>query len=82
VSENSVLRKIFGPKWDDVTGNCRRLHEELRDLYCSPNIILVIKYRTMRCAECARSGGEERSIQEFGGETLRRERQTTWKTLL
>ena len=81
MSENSVLRKIFGPKWDDVTGNCRRLHEELRDLYCSPNIILVIKYR-MRCAECGRSGGEERSIQEFGGETLRRERQTTWKTLL
>ena len=42
--ENRVLRRIFGPKGDEVTGECRKLHnEELSDLYCSPNIVLVIK---------------------------------------
>jgi hypothetical protein len=47
VLENGVLRKIFGPKRDKVTGEWRRLHnEELNDLY-SPNIIRVIKSRRM-----------------------------------
>jgi hypothetical protein len=68
-----MLRKIFGPKWGEVTGDCRRLHEELHDLHCSPNIIRVIKYGTMRCAECGTFGREGRSIQKFGGETFRRE---------
>jgi len=40
LAQNMVLRKIFGPKKDKVTGYCRRLHtDELRDLYCSLNII-------------------------------------------
>jgi hypothetical protein len=44
VFENRVLRRIFGPKRDKVTGVWRRLHnEELNDLYSSPNIIQVIK---------------------------------------
>jgi hypothetical protein len=44
VFENRVLRRIFGPKRDEVTGEWRKLHnEELNDLYCSPNIIRVIK---------------------------------------
>jgi hypothetical protein len=51
VFENRVLRKIFGPKRDEVTGEWRRLHnEELNDLYSSPNITRVIKSRTMRWA--------------------------------
>ena len=38
--ENRVLRRIFGPKRDEVTGECRKLHnEELNDLYFSPNIV-------------------------------------------
>ena len=42
--ENRVLRRIFGPKSDEVTGEWRKLHiEELSDLYCSPNITRVIK---------------------------------------
>jgi hypothetical protein len=44
VFENRVLRRIFGPKRDETTGEWRRLHnEELNDLYSSPNIIRVIK---------------------------------------
>ena len=49
VFENRVLRRIFGPKRDGVTGECRKLHnEELNDLYSSPNIVRVIKSRIMR----------------------------------
>jgi hypothetical protein len=51
VFENRVLRRIFGPKRDEATGEWRRLHnEELNDLYSSPNIIRVIKSRRMRWA--------------------------------
>jgi hypothetical protein len=69
VLKNRVLRRIFGTKTDGVTGEWRKLHnEELNDLYCSPNIIWVTKYRTMRWAgHVARIG--ERYIQGFGGET-------------
>jgi hypothetical protein len=46
-----VLRRIFGPKRDEVTGESRKLHkEELRDLYSSPSIIRIIKSRRMRWA--------------------------------
>jgi hypothetical protein len=52
VFENRVLRRIFGPKRDEVTGEWRRLHnEELNDLYSSPNIIGVIKSRRLRWAD-------------------------------
>ena len=48
---NVVLRRIFGPRRDEVTGDWRRLHnEELNDLYTSPNIVRVIKSRRMRWA--------------------------------
>jgi hypothetical protein len=44
-----VLRRIFGPKWDKVTGKWRKLHnEELNDLYCSPTIVWVIISRRIR----------------------------------
>ena len=49
VFENRVLRRIFGLKRDEATGEWRNLHnEELNDLYCSPNIVRVIKSRRMR----------------------------------
>jgi hypothetical protein len=49
VFENRVLRGIFGPKRDGVTGGWRKLHnEELHDLYSSPSIIRIIKSRRMR----------------------------------
>jgi hypothetical protein len=51
VFEDRVLRKIFGPKRDEVTGGSRKLHdEELHGLYSSPNIVRVIKARRMRWA--------------------------------
>jgi hypothetical protein len=49
VFENRVLRRIFGPKRDDVTGDWRKLHnEELHNLFSSPSIIRIIKSRSMR----------------------------------
>jgi len=49
VFENRVLRRIFGPRRDEVTVECMRLHnEKLNDLYSSPNIVRVIKSRRMR----------------------------------
>jgi hypothetical protein len=51
VFENRVLRRIFGPKRDEVTGEWRKLHnEELCDLYSLPSIIKIIKSRRMRWA--------------------------------
>jgi hypothetical protein len=49
VFENRVLRRIFGPKRGEVTGDWRKLHsEELHNLYSSPNIIIMIKSRRIR----------------------------------
>jgi len=59
--ENRVLRRIFGPRRDEVTGEWRRLHnEELNDLYSSPKIVRVIKSRRMRWAGHVACMGEER----------------------
>jgi hypothetical protein len=61
VFKNRVLRRIFGPKRDEVTGELRRLHnKELNDLYSSPNIIRVIKLRRMRWAGHVARMGEGR----------------------
>ena len=61
VFENMVLRKIFGPRRDEVTGEWRRLYnEELNDFYSSPNIVRVIKSRRMRWAGHVARMGEER----------------------
>jgi hypothetical protein len=62
VFENRVLRRIFGPKRDEVTGEWRKLHnEELRDLYSSPSIIRIIKSKRMRWVGHAARMGEKRN---------------------
>jgi hypothetical protein len=61
VFENKVLRRIFGRKRDEVTGEWRRLHnKELYALYSSPNIVLVIKSRRLRWAGHVTRMGERR----------------------
>ena len=63
VFQNMVLRRIFGPRRDEVTGEWRRLHnEELNDLYCSPNTVRVIKWRRTRWAGHVARMGEERGV--------------------
>ena len=63
VFENMVLRRIFGPRRDEVTGEWRRLHnEELNDLYFSPNIVRVIKWRRMRWAGHVARMAEESGV--------------------
>ena len=63
VFENMVLRRIFGPRRDEVTGEWRRLHnEELNDLYPSPALVRVIKSRRMRWAGHVARMGEERGV--------------------
>jgi hypothetical protein len=63
VFENRVLRRIFGPKRDEVTGEWRKLHnEELHDLYSSPNIVRVIKSIRMRWSRHVARMGEERDV--------------------
>jgi hypothetical protein len=63
VFENRVLRRIFGPKRDEVTGDWRKLHnEELNDLCYSPNIVRMINSRIMKCAGHVARMAERRGI--------------------
>jgi len=63
VSDNRVLRRIFGPKRDEVTGEWRKLHNvELNDLYSSPNIVRLKKSRRIRWAGHVPRMGERRCV--------------------
>jgi len=63
VFENMVLRRIFGHRSDEITGEWRRLHKEkLNDLYSSPNNVRVIKSRKMRWVAHVAHMGEERVV--------------------
>jgi hypothetical protein len=73
VFENRVLRRIFGPTRDEVTGEWRKLHSgELHNLYLSPDIIRQIKSRRMRWAGHVARMGEGRNVQGFGGKARRK----------
>jgi hypothetical protein len=63
VFENRVLRRVLGPKRDEVTGEWRKPHkEELNDMYSLPNIVRVVKSRRMRCAWHVARMGEGRGV--------------------
>jgi hypothetical protein len=73
IFENTVLRRIFGPKRDDVTGQWRKLHnEELHDLYSSPTILRVIKSKRMRWAENVARMEREEACTGFWWGNLRK----------
>jgi hypothetical protein len=80
VSENRVLRRIFGPWRDEVTGDWRKLHnEELHNLYSSPN--RMIKSRRMRWAgHVARMGATRNAYRILVGKARRKETSRTTKT--
>jgi hypothetical protein len=68
--ENRVLRRIFGPKRDEVRGEWRKLHnEQLNDLYSATNIIRMIKSTRMRWAGRVARMGRGEAYTGFGGET-------------
>jgi hypothetical protein len=75
VFENRVLRRIFGPKRDEVTREWRKLHnEELQNLYSSPYIIRQVKVKANEVGgACGTHGKGEKSVQGFGGRARRKE---------
>jgi hypothetical protein len=77
VFENRVLRRIFGPKRDEVTGEWRKLHSEEYNLYSSPDIIRQVKGNEVGGAFDTHGRGEK-SVQGFGGKA--RQKETTGKT--
>jgi hypothetical protein len=80
VFENRVLRGIFGPKRDEVTGEWKKLHSgELHNLYSTSDIIRQIKENEVGGAYGTHGRGEK-GVQGFGGKARRKE--TTWKTEL
>jgi len=67
-----VFRRIFGPKWDKVRGDWRKLHnEKLNDLYCSSNIVRAIKSGRMRWAGQLARMGERRGVYRYWWGNLR-----------
>jgi hypothetical protein len=69
IHKHLTLRKIFGPKRDEVTGECKKLrNEELHDLYSSPSIIKVVKSRRMRwTGHVARMGAKRNAYKLLEG---------------
>jgi hypothetical protein len=76
--ENRVLRRIFGPRKDEVTGTWRKLHNvELRNLYSSPNIIRHQVKENEVGRACGTRGRGEQRVAGFGGKA--RSKENTWK---
>jgi hypothetical protein len=79
--ENRVLRRIFGPERDEVTGGWRKLHnEKLHDLYSSPSIMRIMKSRRMTLAGHVARMGEKRNTYVVGGKARGKEATRKTKT--
>jgi hypothetical protein len=79
VCENRMLRRMFGPKRDEVKVDWRKLHnEELRDLYSSPSIIRIKVEVDEMSGSCSTNEREEKRVQVIGGKA--RGKETTRKT--
>jgi hypothetical protein len=72
VFENRVLRRIFGPKRDEVKGGWRKLHNEIHNLYCSPSIIRINESKRMRWAAHVARMGEDTGVKARRKETTRK----------
>jgi hypothetical protein len=73
VFENRVLRRIFGPKRDEVRSEWRKIHnEELNDLYCSPNIVRVMQSKRMKWVKYVAYMVETKGVYRDLGENLRK----------
>jgi hypothetical protein len=66
-----VVRRMFGPKRDEVTGGWRKLYNEIHNLYSSPNIVRMINSRRMRCVGHAVCMGKMRNAFKFWWESLK-----------
>jgi hypothetical protein len=72
VFQNRVLKRVFGPKRDEVTGEWRKLHnEELSALYSLPHIVRLVKSRRIRCEACGAFSGGEKGCTGFWWGNLR-----------
>jgi hypothetical protein len=81
VFENKVLRRIFGPRRDEVTGERRKLHnEELHDLFPSPSIIRIIKSRRLRWVGNVARMEKRNANKVVGGKARRKEATRKIKT--
>jgi hypothetical protein len=79
VFKDKVLKRNFGARGDEVTGNCRKLHnEEVNDLYCSTNIVRLIRSRRMKTAEHVARMGMRRGV--YGDLVGKPERNVQWKS--
>jgi hypothetical protein len=79
VSEDRVLRRIFGPEREEVGTDWRSLHnEKIHNLYASPNIIMVIEKKNEMGGACRMHGKDDKCVQYFRWKT--RKKDTTWKT--
>jgi hypothetical protein len=76
--ENRVLKRIFGPRSDEVMGEWRKLHNEVCDLYSSPSILAIIKSRRMRWAGHVARMGRRGRLTGYWWET--RGKEAAWKT--
>jgi hypothetical protein len=76
VFKNSILWRIFGPRWDEVTGDWRKVHNELRSLYSQPSVFRIIKATRIWAAQVTRTGEKRNAsrilVEKLGKKVIRK----------